>query len=313
MEDKFIHNLTVIFESLDINEKGLSELFASIIRSKENQTIKNLSKSLNFNEKKVYRLILKLEKLGLIRRTGFPMIIWVVNDYKKKLEDLIDSYIDNTVKELNTKRNTLKELVKKFPDLSSVRYPIPSEFELIKSYQDWTLFLPPDASSIKACTGRFHINPTVARGQEIIEKLHEDLIDQFMKKLGGMTIQFLYNDKVLIQNIDYFKDHISEFEKVINFFKERWDLLKDLETRVITEIITEDFVIIDNSLIFVPLYDPTRPKVIGVKKVSKPEFIEYYRRKFNDLWKKSIHVNDFLSKIEIDQAIFNKLKYLLIL
>ncbi|MHA1428069.1 MAG: hypothetical protein ACTSQI_18970 [Candidatus Helarchaeota archaeon] len=241
------------------------------------------------------------------------MVIWARNDYKNKLEDLIDRYIDITVKELNTKRNTLKELVKKFPELSFIKHSIPSEFDLIKSYQDWTLFLPPNASSIKACTGRFHVNPTVARGQEIMEKLHENLVEQLIQKLGQMTIQFLYNDKVLLQNIDYFKDRINEFEKVIAFFKKRWNILQNLETRVITKTITDDFVIIDDTLIFVPIYDPTNPIVIGSKKISKPEFIQFYIKEFNDLWRKSIHIHDFLPQLKIDQALFDKLKYLLIL
>jgi len=65
-----------LLDMLELNEKGLSDLLNLLIQSNKEYTLKEISALLSFSEKKTYRLVKKLEKLNLIKKSEE----WISNE-----------------------------------------------------------------------------------------------------------------------------------------------------------------------------------------------------------------------------------------
>ncbi|MHA1251330.1 MAG: hypothetical protein ACTSRP_15175 [Candidatus Helarchaeota archaeon] len=75
MNDLYNH-IENLLDMLELNEKGLSDLLNLLIQSNKEYTLKEISALLSFSEKKTYRLVKKLEKLNLIKKSEE----WISNE-----------------------------------------------------------------------------------------------------------------------------------------------------------------------------------------------------------------------------------------
>jgi len=301
-----------LLDMLELNEKGLSDLLNLLIQSNKEYTLKEISALLSFSEKKTYRLVKKLEKLNLIKKSGFPMKISINLDYNVIFINLINDFVKKSKNEIYKKQEMLYNLVEIIHE-TPLDTKIPDEFELEKTKRDWTLYIPQKPGIIRTCTGRFHLNPTLVRAGYLFEHLPLKIIDFNFKKLLNKTIRFLYNKDALIENINFFKDKLSNYKRVIDFFKGYRSSIKDFETRYTEEVITHDFAIIDDSFIFFSIYDPIKPIIIGVKKITNKNIIMVYTTKYDELWNRSYLVEEILDKFDLDDETRQSLKLLLLL
>ncbi|MHA1311793.1 MAG: hypothetical protein ACTSQO_12845 [Candidatus Helarchaeota archaeon] len=305
----YIENLLNI---LELNEKGLSNLLNLLIQSNKEYTLKEIAELLIFSEKKTYRLVNKLEKLKLIKKSGFPMKISINPNYNDVFINIINEFIKKSKNEIYKKQellNNLVEIIQKTP----LETKIPNELELMKTKNDWTLYIPQKPGIIRACTGKFHLNPTLIRAHNLFDYLPPKIIDFNFKKLLNKKIRFLYNKDILIKNINYFKNKLAEHKRIIDFFKKYRNSIKDFKTRYTDEIITHDFAIIDDSFIFFSIYDPVKPIVIGAKKITNKNIIMLYATKYDDLWKRSHPIEEILDKFDLDNETYQSLKIVLLL
>jgi len=303
--------LDFILDTLEINEKGLASLLELLIQAKGEFELKELEKKLNFSEKKTYRLLNKLYKLGLISKRGFPMRISIVSNYKNILISLISDFVETSKKKLFKMQKELYEIVEEIYIRSNAKN-VQKDFVIMDSVQDWTLYIPEESGIIKVCTGKFHTNPAVVRGQNLIDFFSDEIINLSLSKMLNKKIQFLYNKEVLMRNIDYFRDKLNKYKRIIGFSKELREKLTDFEIRVFDKKVASDFVIINNLLIFFPIYDPLKPYIIGNKSIRDRDIIKIYIKKFDELWGSSRGVEDVIEEVELDRNTLDDLRHLLL-
>jgi len=101
----YIENLLNI---LELNEKGLSNLLNLLIQSNKEYTLKEIAELLIFSEKKTYRLVNKLEKLKLIKKSGFPMKISINPNYNDVFINIINEFIKKSKNEIYKKQELLR-------------------------------------------------------------------------------------------------------------------------------------------------------------------------------------------------------------
>ena len=143
----YIENLLNI---LELNEKGLSNLLNLLIQSNKEYTLKEIAELLIFSEKKTYRLVNKLEKLKLIKKSGFPMKISINPNYNDVFINIINEFIKKSKNEIYKKQellNNLVEIIQKTP----LETKIPNELELMKTKNDWTLYIPQNLIYCRSC------------------------------------------------------------------------------------------------------------------------------------------------------------------
>ncbi|MHA1648842.1 MAG: DUF6879 family protein [Candidatus Helarchaeota archaeon] len=312
MGEDLTRHFNFIFDTLEINEKGLAKLLTIIIQNEKGVGIKELCKALNYSEKRIYKLINKLEKLNLIKKSGFPMVITGIPEYSRRFIELINEYIEKSRNRLHQTQDSLKKTVKKLNKITPSEPPTPEVFVSVDSYDDWGLYITPDGTLLRICTAKFHINPSGVRIQRILQSIPSNTLNKFITIAKNKTFQYLYTADAFLQLIHYFKDKLDNYQVLISFLKEwRDEIFANLETRITEVPVNTDFVIMDDSFIYLSIYDPLHPLIMGGKKVSNHPIIQRYIQEFDRLWQNAIPSDEYIKTIDIEEDILQELRLLL--
>jgi sugar-specific transcriptional regulator TrmB len=298
-------SLIDLFDSIDVIEKGIEQVYDFLLKSKTVDDLKILVDSLGLNLKRVYKVTSVLKELGLIQIYNRPMKIQLL-DPIKSWEDLLDIKIKEINKEAEEKADrctiSFSKMTQSY-NLEKVQLQ-PVEFISYLGSIDMEaeLFTLISKKEILGAKGVWYTYD--------YDRIFKDIDIPGEKKQSFVKIVteiIPTKFKILISD-----DYFDSFKKsgLINNYKFVIPILEDLDVGSIdfdirfTEEQFSSFIVRDKQTLIQPSFDPN-DNLLGYFVSQPQEIVDIFYEKFNTLFKNAEPIQNKFKVEKSESVLYN--------
>ncbi len=303
MRDEEFIQLSNLFNSLGIIEKGIEKLYHYLLENKRIDDLKRICSQYNLSLKRGYKIASVLSNLQLIQIYDRPMKIVLSTPLLPIWQRLINMRIEELKDEFHDKRDicitSLEDFIKSYNLESPEDTQEPVELIIFDLLNIEEIYYPFFAKKdCKIAIGIRYENPLISSIQEkAINDLQENLKNRFIEGLKGVKENIKNIDIRAIFNSDLVKLLINS--KGFTILSEHVESL-DIEFKNIKVRITEEnfsnFSLTESELIQ-PSFDPTN-KLMGVYISRTQNIYQIFHEKFNELFEKGVPINEYIKRVD---------------
>ncbi len=300
IDDEYIQ-LSNLFNSLGIIEKGIEKIYHHLLENKRIENLKEVCDQYNLSLKRGYKICSVLGELDLVQIYDRPMKINLTTPLVSTWQKLINKRIEELKYEFKDEKKrcsgSLDEFIKKYrlKSLEAPQQPVELILFDIKNIDEmYYPFLT--RSECKIATGIRYENPLISyiKNYSVEEDLAISLINGMNKikeNLKHIDIQVIFNNK-LINSL-----RSKEFSVLYEQIEPLEFEFKSLEVHI-TEEKFSNFSLTDDELIQ-PSFDPTN-KLMGSYISRNENIYKIFINKFNEIFEKGIPIEKFVTNQNIE-------------
>lgn len=304
-DNRQFSSLIDLFESIDVVEKGIEQVYDYLLRNKIVDDVKILVDELGLNLKRIYKVLSVLKELDLVRVYNRPMNVQVL-DPQIALEKLINKKINEIHEEANSRIkdcHTALGAVRKAYEITDVSQQ-PVEFISFIGELDletvFHAFICKRESDI--AHGIWYERDVNLEEMVIqIEESREMLLEQF-ESAKSSKFRILVSREYL----EHTKGKMQVYMPYMPLMEEYSLDQMSLDVRIFKEPFS-NFIIKDRKELSQPSFDPN-DNLLGYFVSSPQEIVDVFINKFNNMFESSIPLEEEYGDLEE-----NKLQLLKIL
>ncbi len=306
-DENFIQ-LSNLFNSLGIIEKGIERIYHYLLKYKRIENLKEVCKKYDLSQKRVYKIINVLSGMELVQIYDRPMKVNLATPILPIWQRIINQRIEELLNEFQDKKLKCESSFDLFVGTYNLKEEVAQEpIEFINfSFDNFEeIYYPLHAEkACKIAVGIRYANPLIASLQEnsmedVPNHLRDSLlsamtkIKEYIKKIN---IQAIFNNELLNELI-----YSKEFSILSKHIESQNFEFKNIEVHI-TEESFSNFSLTDNELIQ-PSFDPTN-KLMGSYISRNENIYQIFYDKFNEIFEKGIPLNQYLQHMK-DSPITN--------
>ncbi|MBD3254341.1 MAG: hypothetical protein GF383_04570 [Candidatus Lokiarchaeota archaeon] len=299
-ENEFIQ-ISNLFNSLGIIEKGIEKIYHHLLKHKRIDNLKRVCHQYNLSLKRGYKIASVLSDLELVYIYDRPMKINLATPLIPLWQKLVNNRIEELHDEfLESKKRcevSLEEFIKEYNLKSSETPQEPIEFLNfdLRNFQD--MYYPFLAEkSCKIALGIRYENPLITFIQRLsVEDLENELsgpligeITKIKNNLARIDIQVIFNNELIKELLQ-----TKEFKIVSKQINSIDFEFKTLDVHI-TEENFSNFSLTDSELIQ-PSFDPSN-KLIGSYISRNENIYQIFEEKFNEIFEKGVPINEYIQE-----------------
>ena len=302
ISDKTFIQLSNLFNSLGIIEKGIEKIYHYLLKNKKIEDLKEVCKQYGLSQKRGYKIINVLSGMELVQIYDRPMKVNLATPILPIWQRIINQRIEELLNEFQEKKTKCESSFEIFVGTYNLKEEVIQEpIEFINfSFDnlDEIYYSLLAKNECKIAIGIRYANPLISFLQEnVMEDFPENLrnsLTSAMKKIKenikNIRIQAIFNNKLVNELLK--SKEFSILSKHVGS--------KDFEFKSIEVHITEEdfsnFSLTDNELIQ-PSFDPTN-KLMGSYLSRNENIYQIFYDKFNEIFEKGIPINQYLQTIK---------------
>ena len=301
MKDGEFIQLSNLFNSLGIIEKGIGRIYHYLLENKRIENLKRVCSQYNLSLKRGYKVCSVLNDLSLVQIYDRPMKISLATPILPIWQRLINERIEGLQNEFQEKKKKCESSLETFLTSYNIKEEVSQEliefinFKL-ENFED--MYYPFLAKTeCKIALGIRYENPLtkfiLMSSKMDIEKDLNTLLLKGMTKieenLKNIDIQVIFNNE-LVKELINSKEFVILTEQVESF---EFDF-KSIKVRI-TEDLFSNFSLNDNEL-SQPSFDPANI-LLGAYISRNKNIYQIFYDKFNEIFEKGVPINEYLKSI----------------
>ena len=302
ISDEDFIQLSNLFNSLGIIEKGIERIYHYILKNKRIENLKEVCKKYDLTQKRVYKIINVLSGMDLVQIYDRPMKVNLATPILPIWQTIINKRIEELLNEFQEKKTKCESSFDLFVETYNLKEDVaqePIEFINFSTDNLEEIYYPLQAeSTCKIAIGIRYANPLISFLQEkakdnIPNQLTVSLLSAMNKikeNMINIDIQSIFNNELVNELITS-----KEFSILSKYLESQDFKFKNIEVHI-TEESFSNFSLTDNELIQ-PSFDPTN-KLMGSYISRNENIYQIFYDKFNEIFEKGIPINQYLQQIK---------------
>jgi sugar-specific transcriptional regulator TrmB len=300
ISDEDFIQLSNLFNSLGIIEKGIERIYHYLLKNKRIENLKEVCKKYDLSQKRVYKIINVLSGMELVQVYDRPMKVNLATPILPLWQRIINQRIEELLNEFQDKKIKCESSFDLFVGTYNLKEDVAQEpIEFINfSFDNFEeIYYPLQAiNACKIALGIRYANPLITSLQEksmedLPSHLRDSLISAMNKikeNIKKITIQAIFNNELVNELISS-----KEFSILSKHIETQHFEFKNIEVHI-TEESFSNFSLTDNELIQ-PSFDPTN-KLMGSYISRNENIYQIFYDKFNEIFEKGIPLNQYLQE-----------------
>lgn len=302
--NKQFSSLIDLFESLDIVEKGIEQVYDYLLRNKVVDDVKILVDELDLNLKRIYKVLSVLKDLDLIQIYNRPMNVQVL-DPQIALEKLINNKINEIHRQANAKigecHRALDEVRSAYKIADVSQQPVEfisfiGELDLETLFHALICSRECDIAHGIWYKRDVNIADIINRIDETKEALMKDL-----EKAKTKTYRVIVSKEYL----EHANNRVKDYKPFLSQLKVFSVTDLDIKLRILDEPFS-NFIVKDQRELSQPSFDPN-DNLIGYFVSSPQEIVDVFINKFNNMFQDAIPIEEEIDDLDEDKLLLLKL------
>ncbi len=302
ISDENLIQLSNLFNSLGIIEKGIERIYHYLLKNKRIENLKEVCKKYDLSQKRVYKIINVLSGMELVQIYDRPMKVNLATPILPIWQRLINQRIEELLNEFQEKKIKCESSFDLFVGSYNLKEEVVQEpIEFINfSFDNFEeIYYHLQArNACKIAIGIRYANPLISFLQEnsmedFQNHLRNSLITaltRIRENLKSINIQAIFNNELVNELIKS-----KEFSILSKHVESQDFEFKSIEVHI-TEEPFSNFSLTDNELIQ-PSFDPAN-KLMGSYISRNENIYQIFYDKFNEIFEKGIPINQYLRQIK---------------
>lgn len=301
-----INSIRRIFELIGKSEKSIEQIYDFLLKNKKIEDLRRVSDDLGITLKRGYKVCAVLNELDLIQIFDRPMKINLLNPIVA-WQKIINKKINELSEDLDKKINSLEDSLNSFFKVYELKEPEvgePIEFLNFDTRNLNWVYYPYFANRVsRIAIGIAYENPFINELTKVeFSKIEKELAEILAENLKLLAEHVQQIEIFIILNSNVLEAFLNSirYRNLVNHLYEKQITPQKIEVRITHEDFS-NFALRDDEMLIQPSFDPSNI-LLGSYISRQKDIVKIFKQKFDDLFERSLLVNDYLR----DHRIFEK-------